>query len=105
MGVRPTLPGWERMVFAPQPSSLTSIEATVATGKGSIPVTISQKAGVLHATLSVPDGVAAQVCLPIAHGARGMSLEKGQLKVDGAHYHTQPVFTGHRIIPAICSVA
>lgn len=84
LGVKPILPGWTRMSFVPQPSSLEWINATVATGgKGSIPVSFKQSAVAVVATIGVPEGVTAKACLPAAHAlGEGLAAETS-LKVDG----------------------
>lgn len=83
LGIKPIMPGWSTMSFIPQPSSLEWINATVATGKGSIPATFKQSATVATATLGVPEGVAAKVCLPAAHGLSAELATATTLRVDG----------------------
>ena len=101
LGVQPLTPGWARWQFAPQPSSLSSIRAVVPSLHGPINVTISNgkeqrlaAAGgapaaatigstgqVFSATLTVPAGTVAQICLPSAHGVVSASATK--LELDG----------------------
>ena len=71
------------MSFIPQPSSLEWINATVATGKGSIPATFRQSTTAVTATIDVPEGVAAKVCLPAAHGLSAELAAATSLRVDG----------------------
>jgi hypothetical protein len=92
LGVQPLAPGWTRWQFAPQPASLSMIQATVPSLLGAINVTIangreqtssldgvSQK--VFATTLTVPKGSLARVCLPAAHGVAVSTAIK--LDLDG----------------------
>ena len=83
LGVKPLLPGWTKMSFMPQPSSLEWINATVATGKGSIPVSFKQTATAVTATIGVPEGVSAKACLPAAHSLSEELAAATTLKIDG----------------------
>ena len=102
VGVQPLTPGWVRWQFAPQPSSLPSIQATlpslhgpinvtinngrdthVGTGTGTdAPVAAAAEGGTsFFATLTVPVGTAVRVCLPAAYSA--VAETSTTLKVDG----------------------
>jgi alpha-L-rhamnosidase len=83
LGVQPLSPGWTRWQFAPQPSSLPAIQATVPSLRGTINVTISNGGGGggFSATLTVPEGTLARVCLPPAHGTSAKLA--AALKLDG----------------------
>ena len=112
LGVKPIMPGWSRMSFMPQPSSLSWINATVATSKGSIPVSFKQTAAVVTATVDVPEGVAAKACLPPAHALSAELVAATVLTVDGApvatvnervHKPTTTYFAGRYLTGCVVS--
>ena len=71
VGVRPLALGWSRFEFAPQPSSLAHVSASVPFVHGAVPGTIdvdvTQSATEVATTVAVPAGTTARVCLPPAH--------------------------------------
>lgn len=73
LGVQPIALGWKRMLFAPQPSTLSSVSAVVATSRGGVPVTISQS-NMVQASINVPEGVSCRVCLPAPVGVEAPHL-------------------------------
>merc|ERR1712096_489714 len=86
LGVQPIALGWRRFRFAPQPSSLRSLEAVVpialAGASAEITVNLTQSASSLSVLLTIPDGTTSRVCMPQPH-----ALEPGvatSLLLDGA---------------------
>ena len=71
-------------VQAPQPASLEWINASAPPAKGAIPVSISQTSSAMRAEISVPEGTAARVCLPPAHGLSATLAQAQKLTVNGA---------------------
>lgn len=97
LGVKPTALGWSRFSLTPQPSSLVSINASVAitvaktNTKVQVPVTLKQDPGALTATVTVPADTACRVCLPAPHGSGSFSqtaqlghLAVAVMRLDGA---------------------
>ena len=82
LGVQPLQLGWRRMQFAPQPSALRAINATVPSLLGRIAVTIANGPAQFCATLTVPAGATARACLPPAHGVASDAATT--LELDGA---------------------
>ncbi|KAK6357614.1 hypothetical protein TWF718_001922 [Orbilia javanica] len=60
LGVRPLKPGFEKILIAPQPGSLTQFRGTVPTMRG--PVFVGYVAGVLE--VEIPKGTTARVLIP-----------------------------------------
>ena len=103
LGVQPLEPGWARWQFAPQPASLPAITAVAPTLRGPINVTISNHpsgssasgsssgggGGGFSATLTVPEGTLARVCLPAAHGTSAKLAATLQLDGDVAKGRAQ----------------
>ena len=85
LGVKPMELGWSRMSFSPQPSSLTSVTGTVpilvgGVSAAQIQISLVQTKTLIQATIDIPLGTMARVCLPPTHGiaandAKGMSLD------------------------------
>ena len=69
------------MQFAPQPSTLRTINATVPSRLGAIIVTIDNTPEAFRATLTVPTGTTARVCLPPPQGSSPASATV--LELDG----------------------
>jgi hypothetical protein len=69
LGAQPLSPGWATWRVAPQPSSLSWLQAAVPTPQGFAELELwaasSSAAGNLTLSLSVPPGTAASVCLPL----------------------------------------
>ena len=59
------LPGWARAQFAPQPSSLANVSATIPTGVGTVDIVIRQSGASFSATLTTPIA-ATRVCFILA---------------------------------------
>ena len=83
--MRPLAAGWARFLAAPQPGALANVSTRVPTPRGDVEAAFSQGGGGVALALSVPQGAAAQVCLPPLHGAAGGAGGAGDaLLVDGA---------------------
>ena len=88
LGVEPIALGWERFQLAPQPSSLTQINASVPFVRGAashqVSISITQTPSTLTVTFTVPVGTAAHVCLPPPHAVQGSTEEDAtQMTLDG----------------------
>lgn len=77
IGIEPLTPGWETFRVKPQLSSVEQAAASVPTVRGSVSVTIVNKAPAFDMTLDIPANVKALVYVPVPEGA------KGELTLDG----------------------
>ena len=64
-GVRAEEPGFGRFVFAPRPQALEWAHAVVPTPHGEIVASWGVRGAVFHASLTVPEGTAALMLIPI----------------------------------------
>ena len=88
LGVQPLDLGWGRMQFAPQPSTLAAVNATVPSPLGQVQVAIINGPTDFSATLMVPDGTTARVCLPPAPGVSPASAK--MIVLDGVVANSVP---------------
>lgn len=86
LGVQPIELGWSRMSFMPQPSSLNSVNGSVPIvlrgDQATIEVSLSQTVSRLDATIDIPEGTSARVCLPPPFGIA--ASQAAVLSLDGA---------------------
>jgi alpha-L-rhamnosidase len=69
LGIRPTAPGFTAIEFSPALGSLTSAEGTIPSPRGVIHVRLqTEKGGLPHAELEIPDGVRLQVSERVRSG-------------------------------------
>lgn len=85
LGLQPMERRWARISLMPQPASLQTVHVIAATSVGPIEVLVEQQLSspqTISATLDVPSGSTAHVCLPPAHGSAASAATT--LKLDGA---------------------
>ena len=82
LGVRPLEPGFRRVLIQPQPASLSHVAGTVPTPLGPIVVAVDTQAdGSRELQMSIPNGVIAQVQLPLRQGGAATCLVNGDAVV------------------------
>lgn len=73
-GVRPTKPGFEQFIVAPQMSSIHHIEAGVPTLKGTIQVVADKSENQFDLSVNVPDGSTALIGVPRLENGATMAV-------------------------------
>lgn len=71
LGAKPLTPGWSRASIRPHPGTLKSAEGKIPTPRGPILVSWTQDGG-FKLSLTLPEGMTAQVQLPAAGGSTGV---------------------------------
>ncbi|WQF89339.1 Putative six-hairpin glycosidase superfamily, alpha-L-rhamnosidase domain-containing protein [Colletotrichum destructivum] len=82
VGVRPLVPGWRRVQVAPVLSGIESARYRTQTPQGRLEVEVrsNEAAGVMYVTVTVPDGVRADIVTPPGYTIRGSGVVEGPCK-------------------------
>lgn len=80
VGVEPIFPGFEKVRIRPQISTLTSIESTVPTIRGSIDVSIKRTESTYTMTVKIPANMTGEIYLPILKSKNKVTLNGEVLK-------------------------
>jgi hypothetical protein len=105
MGIQPLATGFSHFEALPQPGGLAWAALSLPTVHGKISLRFNQTGSVFAATLMVPNGTTARVCLPPPTNSDGSSPEQegsGKLTVDGSAVST---ITEGRMLCAPASLA
>jgi hypothetical protein len=74
LGAKPLTPGWRRVMIRPNPGNLKSAEGKIPTPRG--PILVSwKKTGTFEMSLTLPQGVTAQVQLPATATSTGIFVD------------------------------
>jgi len=78
LGVKPLLPGWEKIQIEPKCLSLPDFSGTVITPKGVVTVAWNKRDGNFSITGQVPEGVPVELSLP--DGTKQLYLTGGHFE-------------------------